>query len=192
MKKTFHSYLRETRGVAAIEFVFILPFLCLLYFGLVDVTALVSLNRKVTYTAGVIADLVAQSNTYVMKTDIDDYYNAAAMILDPIPATSVRVEVFGFRNNAGVISQIWSTNNGGPGSCGAAPSTATMGPLMVAGNDLIVARSCTGFVPYVTEFLGTTILGQSSFLVTSSNYQRPRSGLQMPCYQTTKGGALCT
>ena len=63
MKNQLRKFFRETRGIAAIEIAFILPFMLLIYFGLFDITALVSVNRKVTYSASIVADLVAQNKT---------------------------------------------------------------------------------------------------------------------------------
>jgi Flp pilus assembly protein TadG len=188
------NFLRNETGLAAIEMAFIMPFMLFLYFGLVDATGLISLNRKVTAAAGATADLVAQSRTTILKTTVDDYYNATAMIMDPTPAANVRVEVFGFRDVKGTITKIWQTSSGTGPSCSlTAPSTATMKPLMTAGNDVIVARSCISYSPYVASFMGKTIMGASTFLLNQTIAVRPRSSLQLTCYQTTVlAGTVCS
>ena len=121
MKNKFRKFIGETKGIAAIEFALIVPFMLLIYFGLFDITALVSVNRKVTYAASVVADLVAQNKTSVLKADIQNYFNASDMVMAPMPAAAVRVEVFGFRKSGSTISQIWKIDNGLASSCGAAP-----------------------------------------------------------------------
>ena len=83
-----------------------MPFMLLIYFGLFDITSLVSVNRKVTYAASVVADLVAQNKTSVLKSDIQNYFNASNMVMAPMPATRVRVEVFGYRKSGSTISLI--------------------------------------------------------------------------------------
>ena len=199
MKSTFRNFLRETKGVAAIEVALVMPFMFLLYFGLFDLTALISVNRKVTYSASVVVDLVAQNKTSILKADIQNYYNASDMIMVPIPSATVRVEVFGYKISGSTISQVWKTDNAKGSSCGAAPSTAAMAPLMVAGNDLVVARVCTTYTPYAGNFrinaagFGTyKILGATSFLVGESITERPRSTSQLTCYETAVGGAVCS
>ena len=192
MKSTFRNFLRETKGVAAIEVAFVMPFMFLLYFGLFDLTALISINRKVTYAASVVVDLVSQNKTSVLKSTIADYYKASEMVMAPISNAAVRVELFGYRKTGSTIAQLWQTNNGQGGACGAAPSMAAMAPLMVAGNDLVVSRVCTTYTPYVVSFLGNNILGATSFLVGESITERPRSTSQLTCYQTTVGGAVCS
>jgi Flp pilus assembly protein TadG len=192
MKKTFKNFLRETNGIAAIEVALVLPVMLVLYFGLFDLTSLISVNRKVTYSASVVADLVAQNKTSVLKSDIQNYYNAASMVMAPTPAATVRIEVFGYRISGSTISQAWKTDNAQGSSCGAAPSTSAMAPLMFAGNDLVVARVCTTYTPYASDFLGHAILGSAPMLVGEAITQRPRSTLKLTCYNTTVGGAVCT
>jgi Flp pilus assembly protein TadG len=193
MKNKLGSFFKNDSGMPAIEFAMILPFMCVLYFGLVDATGLISFNRKITASAGVTADLVAQQRTDILKSNIDDIYNATAMVMAPTPQTDVRVEVWGYRNVSGTVTKIWSTSNGNGPACGAAPSTANMTSLMAAGNDVIVSRSCMNWTPYVSSFLGNSILGASSFLITQSISVRPRTSLTLTCWQSTKAaGAVCT
>lgn len=192
MISKFRKFIHETRGIAAIEFALIMPFMLIIYFGLFDITALVSMNRKVTYSASVVADLVAQNKTSVLKADIQNYFNAANMVMSPTPAAQVRVEVFGYRKSGLTISQIWKVDNGQASACGAAPATSAMDPLMVAGNDLVVARVCMTYEVYAANFLGHSIVNASSFFIGESITQRPRSTLKLTCYNTTVGGAVCS
>ena len=187
------SFLKNDKGVAAIEMAFIMPFMLLLYFGLVDITVLISMNRKITSAASTTADLVTQQRNAVLKSYITDTFNATAMIVAPTPSSEVRVELFGFRNVGGTITKMWQTNNGVGPSCGSVPTTTTMASLMTAGNDVIVARTCMNFTPAVATFMGTNIVGATTFLLNQSISIRPRSTLQLNCYQTTvAAGTLCS
>jgi hypothetical protein len=49
-------------------------FMLLLYFGLFDMTVPRFVNRKVTYPQRIVADLVAQNKTSVLKSKLTDYY----------------------------------------------------------------------------------------------------------------------
>jgi len=192
MKNLLKKFLYETNGIAAIEVAFIMPFMLFLYFGLFDLTGLISVNRKVTYATSVVADLVAQNKTSVLRSDILNYFKASDMVMSPMPSTNIRVEVFGYRISGSTISQAWKTDNASGSSCGSAPSTGAMAPLMVAGNDLVVARVCTTYQPYIVSFLGKEILGKSSFVVGEAITQRPRSTLKLTCYSSVVGGAVCS
>ncbi len=192
MIRKLNIFLRNNRGAAAIEMAMVFPFLLLLYFGLADLTGLVSLNRKISYAADVMADLVTRNNTSILKAEVTDFYNATELVMSPRPSSTVRVELFGYRISGSTVSQIWAANNGQGSSCGASPSTGTMPTLMTAKNDLIIARVCTTYIPYVASFLGQSILGASSFKVTKSVLRRPRGSLQLTCYQTAVNGTVCS
>jgi Flp pilus assembly protein TadG len=184
----------QDEGAAAIEFAFIMPFMLLLYFGLVDVTGLISMNRRVVSAAATMADLVGQQKTTILGGTITDQYNAAYVIMQPVQSANVRVEIFDFRTNgAGAIVQMWKTgNNLGP-SCGAAPVTTGMANLMTAGNDVIVARVCATYNSTVASFMGTSIMGAASFNLSQSISVRPRSSLTLDCYVTTvAAGTVCS
>jgi Flp pilus assembly protein TadG len=180
-----------TGAAAAIEFVFILPFLLFLFFGMVDLTGLIGLNRKVTQSASVVADLVSQHRNSVLKPQIGDYYSAVSQIMSPIPVGDVHVEIRGYRPSGGSVAQDWMTSNGSGPSCGTPPTAASLLPLTTAGNDLVMARVCMNFEPYIATFLGKDILGDTSFLIEETITLRPRSTGQLTCYNTTVGGAKC-
>lgn len=176
----FRRFIADTRGVAAIEMAFIMPFLLFLYFGLVDLTDLISTTRKINYTASVVGDLVAQNDTTITKATIADYFNAAAMVMKPKPINQVRIEVYQYRKVQGVPTNQWSTNNGGTGNCGA-PSILGMLNLMSDNNDLIVTRVCSTYSPYVASFLGSMILGATSFPLADEIALRPRQSNALAC-----------
>lgn len=186
------KFLRADNGVAAIETALIMPFMFMLYFGMIDITALISFNRKITYTASVMADLTAQSGTSILKSTVTDYFNAADLIMSPTPSSNFKVAVEGYRSVSGTPTKIWSTSTGGS-SCATSVSTASMTPLMTAGNDLVVASVCMTYTPYVATFLGEAVLGKTSFNIQQTMMVRPRTTATLNCYQTTvAAGTLCT
>jgi Flp pilus assembly protein TadG len=186
------KFIRAEQGIAAIETAMIMPFLLLLFFGMVDITALISHNRKVTYAASVVADLVTQNRTSILESTIDDYFKAADLIMEPTPVGRTRFIVSGFRTVAGAPAQQWTINNGTGPTCGGAPTLASMTPLMTAGNDVIVAQACLEYVPFMATFIGEEILGSANFDVEQSVMVRPRSTTLLTCYETTVGGTVCS
>jgi TadE-like protein len=188
---SFKTFRKAETGAAAVEMAFVLPFMLLLYFGLVDLTGLISFNRKITAVASSTADLVGQNQGVVLEPSITDYFKVAGLIMNPTPDSAVKVRIFVYRDVAGTVTQMWTKDNGkGPG-CANAPATATMKPLMTAGNDLIVAQACMKFEPYVANFMGTSILGKTQFDVEQIVTLRPRATLTMNCLKSA-GGAACT
>jgi Flp pilus assembly protein TadG len=188
----FTTFMKADNGIAAIETALILPFLLILYFGMIDLTALISFNRKITYSASVVADLVSQNRTSVLKTTVDDYYNAAELVMAPTPASNVRINLFGYRLVGSAATQIWKSSSGTGPTCDTIPETAAMPALMTANNDLVVAIACMDYTPYVGTFLGKELIGGTSFNVEQAIMVRPRSTATLTCYQTAVGGAVCS
>lgn len=174
------SFRRDSRGVAAIEIALIMPFLLILFFGLVDITSLISLNRKVTYAASVVSDLVTQNQTTVLGTNITDYFNAAKLVMKPTDIADVRVEIYQFRKVGSTVTGQWNKKSTGGTACGT-PSTSGLANLMADGNDIIVAKVCTTYTPWVATVLGQSILGATSFTMGEEIALRPRQSLTLDC-----------
>lgn len=182
--KLLRKYLANSRGIAAIEMAFIMPFLLFLYFGLVDLTSMISINRKLTYAASVVADLVTQNDSTVTATNIDDYINAAELIMKPTPISDVRVEVYQFRENTATtaIENLWYYKTDDGEECSdTTPSADGMDTLMTDGNDLIVSRVCYTYSPYVASFLGKAILGGTTWVMSEQIALRPRQSAAIDC-----------
>src|ERR1700704_3178140 len=79
---------RDRRGVAAIEFAIIVPVMLLMFFGTVEFSSGVAVNRKVTLMARTLSDLTSQ-NISVTDTQLTNLFNASAGIMMPYSATPV-------------------------------------------------------------------------------------------------------
>ena len=188
--RSVRNYISAEGGIAAIELALILPFMVFMFFGLVDVTDMVSYNRRITSVASAIADLSGQNRTNISKVDIEDYFKAATLIMNPKSDSTVRVTVFGYRKVGTTITKMWKVDNGKGSAC-VAPVTTTMATLMTAGNDLVVSQACMAYKPLVANFLGTSIMGASTFNIQQNITVRPRSSLTLDCHLTTPTSAAC-
>jgi len=175
-----NRFRKDVRGVAAIEMAFIMPFLLFLYFGLIDLTAMISFNRKITYSASVVADLVTQNSTTVTATAMNDYFDAVELVMSPTSLDDVRIDIYQYRNVSGTITNQWKKSSTGGTAC-AAPSTTGMSDLMTDSNDLIVTVVCMNYSPYIASFLGKAILGATSFTLSEQIALRPRQSTTLAC-----------
>jgi Flp pilus assembly protein TadG len=175
-----NRFRKDVRGVAAIEMAFIMPFLLFLYFGLIDLTAMISFNRKITYSASVVADLVTQNSTTVTASAMNDYFDAAELVMSPTSLDDVRIDIYQYRNVSGTITNQWKKSSTGGTAC-AAPNTTGMADLMTDNNDLIVTVVCMNYSPYVASFLGKAILGATSFTLSEQIALRPRQSTTLAC-----------
>lgn len=83
---------RETRGVSAVEFALIAPFMILLYLGAVEVSLALSIDRKITSVSSALADLVAQDDI-ITDDEMTDILNAGAVIVAPFPTEPLQIRI---------------------------------------------------------------------------------------------------
>jgi len=156
------------RGMAAVEFALVFPIMLLLYWGAVDISQLLTADRKVTSVAGTTADLVAQAET-LQSADLDDIYEAAATILSPLPNVDLSI----------VVTSITVDEDGDPeidwsdATPGTTPRSSPSGldipeGMIVEGGSIVVAE-----VTYLYDSVMTRWVGQN-FALGDTFFLRPR------------------
>src|SRR4051794_29989395 len=76
----------DCSGVAATEFVMIVPLMLTMFFGVVEFSSGVAVDRKVTLVARTLSDLTSQS-TSVTDTDLSNFFAASVGIFAPYSAS---------------------------------------------------------------------------------------------------------
>lgn len=71
---------RDRSGIAATEFAVIVPLMLVLFFGVVEFSTGVAVDRKVTLVARTLSDLVSQ-NTSVTDTQFTNFFNAGTQVM---------------------------------------------------------------------------------------------------------------
>ncbi len=192
MINSIKNYLKSTSGVAAIETALIMPVMLLLYVGMIDLTNVVSMNRRLTQAASTLADVITQSKDTIEASKIDDIFKAVDLIMVQGPVElEIGISVEGYRKVSGVATKVWSKSRG---ICSASVDTTKMLDLMTAGNDLVVAKVCGEFIPFAGNVLGTKALGTDSIKMNEVITERPRISDTLNCYKssTYTAGNLCT
>lgn len=185
-------FLKAERGAAAIEGAIILPFLAIVYFCLQDFTALVTFNRKITLTAATISDTIAQYQTTIVRSNITDIFNAIGLIMQPTPTANVRVNVYGYYLNGTAPTIRWQVTNGSGPTCSLPDTTNFSSMMSTSSNDLVVAVTCMNYTPWVATFLGTNLLGGTTFLLQQTIASRPRASATLNCVTTSGGSTACS
>lgn len=164
-------FVRDRRGVAAVEFALLLPVIITLYFGGIEVADLLIIDRKVTNASNTVADLVTQM-TVVNNNSMQDIFNATQAILTPYPGAALQVTVTSvvadLANNTTVA---WSDGfNAAPRAVG---STIVLpAGLTTPGSSVIVSEVSYSYTNAIGQFLGTITM-------TDESYLRPRRSLQI-------------
>jgi len=77
-----YEFLADGRGLAATEFAVIVPLMLVMFFGTVEFSSAVAIDRKVTLMARTLSDLTSQS-TSVADSDMTNFFNASTGIMTP-------------------------------------------------------------------------------------------------------------
>ena len=163
----FARFARDRRGVSAVEFALLSPLMIGLYLGGVEISQGIGINRKVTLTAGAIANLTAQAST-ISNADMTNVMNAATAIMSPFSTTPLKITVSCLTiDNNGVAKVSWSdTKNGTVRSAGSIVSIPSA--LAVPNSSLMFSEVSYTYQPTV----GYVITG--SLNLSDTMYMSPR------------------
>jgi len=84
MSLRLRSLLDDRSGLAAVEFAMIFPIMVVLYFGVVEFSSAIAVDRKATQVARTLSDLTSQSIS-VADADLMSFGQAAKAIMTPYP-----------------------------------------------------------------------------------------------------------
>jgi Flp pilus assembly protein TadG len=172
----FINFGKNRDGVVSIEAALIFPFMVLALLGMIDISMLLSAQRKVSAATSAVVDLSTQPTLTVNKTELNEYFSAVDSILQPYNSQDIEVELFNYRPNGGNVTLQWQHARGNCGGMPANISAEELQKLTEEVNDVLVGRVCVTFTPIVGYVLGT-----GSFKVDHAVAQRPRQGKTLNC-----------
>jgi Flp pilus assembly protein TadG len=171
-RRSLRRFLRDKRGVSAVEFAMLLPLMVTLYIGGVEVSQAIAVDRKVTLVARTLGDLVAQS-TALNANEMTNILNAASSVVQPYSSSLIQVTVSRVDVDAnGVAKVIWSKTQNGSVESGTVTLPAA---LNTANTSLIWAKSQYVYTPTI----GYVITG--ALTMKDQIYMRPRLSDTVAC-----------
>ena len=168
-------FARDRRGVSAVEFALVAPMMIALYFGCVEISDGVAVDRKVSLTSAALANLVAQS-TALTSTDMSNILDASTAIVQPYSSSNLKMTVscLSIDGSKNVTTKWQATRNGGTGMSLTVPTD-----LKLANTQLILAQVSYAYTPIV----GFTITG--TLTLSDQMFMKPR--ISAPTYPTSTG-----
>ena len=175
-KECLADFRRDRSGIAATEFAVVVPLMLVLFFGVVEYSSGVAVDRKVTIVARTLSDLVSQ-NTSVDDTKLTGIFTAGTQVMaqytqSPYLATTLHStisELYVDPNSHNAKVQ-WSSGY----AVRATGSTVTIPTaLKVDSTYLIFSEVSYLYTPTVGY-----VMGQSGVNLNDVSYTRPR---QSPC-----------
>lgn len=102
-------FARDKRGVSAVEFAIILPFMAILYLGGTAVTQGIIIKRKIVLVTHTVGDLVARDNT-ITNAEISAIFDAAKAVFAPYGwSTLLKIKVSSVNIDAAGTAKVgWS------------------------------------------------------------------------------------
>lgn len=105
--KTLSRVAKDKSGVSAVEFALILPVFALLFFGSIEVSFLMTVDRKVTQTASTLGDLVARGTT-LTESEMNDIFAASTALFAPYDGSAAEMRVTSITQKNGKAEVSWS------------------------------------------------------------------------------------
>jgi Flp pilus assembly protein TadG len=157
----------DCSGIAATEFAVIVPIMLVMFFGTVEFSSGVAVDRKVTLMARTLSDLTSQS-TSVGDTDMTNFFAASGAIMTPYPATPTRATISELYVDPTTLKARvqWSKGT----SPRTVSSTVTIpSQLAVAGTYLIFSEVSYLYVPTIGY-----VMAKAGVNLSDVAYTRPR------------------
>lgn len=180
MNRLLRSFKRNREGASAVEFAILAPLLISLYFGCVEITDGIAADRKVTLTAGALANLTSQSQTITVD-GMTNILNASAAIIKPYSVGNLAATITCLYMDADGTTKVkWSATLNGTARTEGSTVTLPSADLVAPGNSLVWSEVSYSYTPVV----GYTITG--TLPLSDQMFMSPRT--QAPVYD----GKKCT
>lgn len=171
LQRLARRLLRDSNGVAAVEFAFVLPIMLTCYFGVSEIAQAVMINRKVTQLTKSLSDLTTQLAT-VTDAERDNIFNAAQTVMAPYTGVAPKMALASIIIDSSRVARVcWSESRSGATVPKRGDTVTLPDALRIANTSVIMARASYDFTPAIGYLLtGSIQLGDNSI------YTRPRLG----------------
>ena len=108
------KFIDSRDAIAAVEFALVVPSMLVLYMGTIEISQVITVDRKMSAMAGSLGDLVAQSNEQIETGDLMDYFQAVGLIMAPYSTDNLKQLItMVYVDNDGNASVDWSVGYNG-------------------------------------------------------------------------------
>jgi len=99
MRSTGRRFLADQRALAAVEFAFILPLMLVLFFGTIDFSQGIAVDRKVSLTASALSNVTSETAVTtanvptIADSDLQGIFTASISIMMPYSPTPTKAQI---------------------------------------------------------------------------------------------------
>jgi Flp pilus assembly protein TadG len=166
----------DTRGMVAVEFVLTVPLMLMIFFGTIQVSTAVAVDRKVSLTARTLSDLISQApaSPGITATDISNALGLTTAILSPYsntPLQAVISEVY-IAPTTLVATVKWSSASNA--TARAVNSVVTVPSALLIGDTYLIMSEVTYNYKPIVGFDIKLGFASASYALSDSMFTRPR------------------
>jgi Flp pilus assembly protein TadG len=167
------SLMRDTRGVAAVEFAFVMPLVLMLFFGTIGVSNGVAVDRKVIILTRTMSDLISQAQT-LGSSDLPNAFNIASAVMAPYSSDLVQAKISQVYIDAnGVAKVVWgASSNATARSCNDVVTDLVPSGIRIASTYLIMSEVAYDYKPVAGMSGG--VFSPPTFQLSDRTFTRPR------------------
>lgn len=167
------SLRRDTRGVAAVEFAVILPLVLMLFFGTIEVSTGVAVDRKVIILTRTLSDLISQAQK-LDSSDLPNAFNIASAVMAPYSSAPVQAKISQvYIDTDGSAKVKWgAASNDTARSCNDVVTNLVPSGIRIAGTYLIMSEVSYAYKPVAGMNGG--VFSPPTFHLTDRTFTRPR------------------
>jgi Flp pilus assembly protein TadG len=167
----------DTSGIAAVEFAMLLPLMLMIFFGTIQISMAVAVDRKVSLTARTLSDLISQAlaGTAVTSTDFTNAFNLTQPILSPYPNTPLKaiISQIYIDQTTLVAKVVWSQASNATAH-NYKDVVTVPAALQIAGTYLIMSEVSYLYQPIAGYDIKVGFVS-SSYTLSDSMFTRPRN-----------------
>jgi Flp pilus assembly protein TadG len=180
VRRSARDLARDRSAIAATEFAVIVPIMLVMFFGTVEFSSAVAVDRKVTLVARTLSDLTSQALNSVTDNYLQNVFTASIAITTPYSATPTKAQISEIYVDSTKVAKIqWSkaaTISSAATQATLATSTHNAGDIVTIPTALQVPQTYLIFseVSYLYTPTVGYVMGKSGVTMSDVAYTRPR------------------
>ena len=179
-RRSARDLARDRSAIAATEFAVIVPIMLVMFFGTVEFSSAVAVDRKVTLVARTLADLTSQALNSVTDNYLQNVFTASIAITTPYSATPTKAQISEIYVDSSRVATIQWSKAATIGTVATqatlATSTHNAGDIVTIPPALQVPQTYLIFseVSYLYTPTVGYVMGKSGVTMSDVAYTRPR------------------
>ncbi|GJL96151.1 MAG: hypothetical protein DHS20C05_25560 [Hyphococcus sp.] len=171
------KFLSNREGIAATEFALLLPVMITVFFGMLELSDLMTMNRRVAVAVNTMADLTAQTGE-LTHNDVDDLMDGITEIIEPHDTSAIGINLVSVIKVDGDPVVHWSYDESGtePYTAGSAFNVLSDNTLITDSGSVIVIEFTYPFVP---RFAGHFVTAPFTFNRRAIRWPRLTTRVQL-------------